>query len=109
MGRGHGRRAVQPAAVLGGRRPDRGAARRARCVLIENEDQPGVIGDVGTASGRHGVNIANFALGRDKGGAVGVVNIDVAEAETGGSRTRTLKPSAGSSGSDSRPALVEFY
>jgi len=35
-----------------------------------------VIGEVGTILGRHGVNIANFALGRGEGGAVGVVNVD---------------------------------
>jgi D-3-phosphoglycerate dehydrogenase len=52
-------------------------------LLIKNVDQPGVIGEVGTILGRHGVNIANFALGRSDGGAVGVVNIDVAPAETG--------------------------
>ena len=60
-------------------------------LLIKNEDQPGVIGEVGTILGKSGVNIANFALGRGKGGAVGVVNIDVPQAETGRSndpRTR---------------------
>ncbi len=45
-------------------------------LVIENHDQPGVIGDVGTILGRHGVNIANFALGRNAAGAVGVVNVD---------------------------------
>jgi len=45
-------------------------------LLISNNDQPGVIGEVGTVLGRHGVNIANFALGRADGGAVGVVNVD---------------------------------
>jgi D-3-phosphoglycerate dehydrogenase len=45
-------------------------------VIIHNDDQPGVIGEVGTILGRHGVNIANFALGRDQSGAVGVVNVD---------------------------------
>jgi D-3-phosphoglycerate dehydrogenase len=45
-------------------------------VVISNNDQPGVIGDVGTILGRHGVNIANFALGRDGDRAVGVVNVD---------------------------------
>ncbi len=34
-------------------------------IVIRNNDQPGVIGEVGTILGRHGVNIANFALGRD--------------------------------------------
>jgi D-3-phosphoglycerate dehydrogenase / 2-oxoglutarate reductase len=45
-------------------------------VIIANEDQPGVIGEVGTILGRHGVNIANFALGRAEAGAIGVVNVD---------------------------------
>lgn len=45
-------------------------------VVIRNNDQPGVIGDVGTVIGRHGINIATFALGRSEAGAVGVVNVD---------------------------------
>jgi D-3-phosphoglycerate dehydrogenase len=45
-------------------------------IVISNRDLPGVIGDVGTILGRHGVNIANFALGRDGDRAVGVVNVD---------------------------------
>jgi D-3-phosphoglycerate dehydrogenase len=45
-------------------------------LLIRNDDQPGVIGEVGTILGRHGVNIGNFALGRNETGAVGVVNVD---------------------------------
>jgi D-3-phosphoglycerate dehydrogenase len=43
---------------------------------MRNNDLPGVIGEVGTLLGRHHVNIANFALGRDANGAVGVVNVD---------------------------------
>jgi D-3-phosphoglycerate dehydrogenase / 2-oxoglutarate reductase len=46
-------------------------------LIIRNDDQPGVIGEVGTILGRHGINIASFALGRCEGGAVGVVNLDV--------------------------------
>lgn len=45
-------------------------------LVVANDDQPGVIGEVGTILGRHGVNIANFALGRSEGGAIGVVNVD---------------------------------
>jgi D-3-phosphoglycerate dehydrogenase len=45
-------------------------------IVISNNDQPGVIGEVGTILGRHGVNIANFALGREAHRAVGVVNVD---------------------------------
>jgi len=48
-------------------------------LLISNHDQPGVIGEVGTILGRHGVNIANFALGRGDSGAVGVVNVDASD------------------------------
>jgi D-3-phosphoglycerate dehydrogenase / 2-oxoglutarate reductase len=47
-------------------------------VLVSNDDQPGVIGEVGTILGRHGLNIANFALGRASSGAIGVVNVDEA-------------------------------
>jgi D-3-phosphoglycerate dehydrogenase len=47
-------------------------------LVIDNEDQPGVIGDVGTALARHGVNIATFALGRGEDGAVGVIKVDAA-------------------------------
>jgi D-3-phosphoglycerate dehydrogenase len=46
-------------------------------VVICNTDQPGVIGQIGTILGKHNVNIANFALGRDTSGrAVGVVIVD---------------------------------
>ena len=45
-------------------------------LILANDDQPGVIGEVGTILGRHGVNIANFALGRGDRGAIGVVNVD---------------------------------
>jgi D-3-phosphoglycerate dehydrogenase len=45
-------------------------------LIIGNDDQPGVIGEVGTILGRHHVNIANFALGRGEAGAIGVVNVD---------------------------------
>jgi D-3-phosphoglycerate dehydrogenase len=45
-------------------------------VLMMNNDTPGVIGAVGSILGRYNVNIANFALGRDTGGAVGVVTVD---------------------------------
>jgi D-3-phosphoglycerate dehydrogenase / 2-oxoglutarate reductase len=48
-------------------------------LVLCNNDQPGVIGEVGTILGRHGVNIANFALGREGHRAVGVVNIDETE------------------------------
>ncbi|HTM04752.1 MAG TPA: phosphoglycerate dehydrogenase [Vicinamibacterales bacterium] len=46
-------------------------------IINSNTDQPGVIGQIGTILGRHGVNIANFALGRDSNArAIGVVIVD---------------------------------
>jgi D-3-phosphoglycerate dehydrogenase len=45
-------------------------------IVLCNSDQPGVIGDVGTILGQHGVNIGTFALGRDGDRAVGVVIVD---------------------------------
>jgi D-3-phosphoglycerate dehydrogenase len=45
-------------------------------LMIANDDQPGVIGEVGTILGRHHVNIASFALGRSETGAIGVVRVD---------------------------------
>ncbi len=45
-------------------------------LLLMNNDKPGVIGAIGTILGRHGVNIANFALGRSQAGAVGLVTVD---------------------------------
>ncbi len=52
-------------------------------VLIANDDQPGVIGEVGTILGRYRVNIASFALGRSDTGAIGVVNVDEDSRATG--------------------------
>jgi len=48
-------------------------------VIISNTDQPGVIGAVGTLLGKHHVNIASFALGRNyecAGCAIGVVHVE---------------------------------
>jgi D-3-phosphoglycerate dehydrogenase len=45
-------------------------------MVLHNNDQPGVIGAVGTLLGRHGINIASFALGRSASGAVGIVALD---------------------------------
>jgi len=38
-------------------------------VVCRNLDVPGVIGRIGTILGQQGVNIANFALGRERMGA----------------------------------------
>jgi D-3-phosphoglycerate dehydrogenase len=47
-------------------------------LIVHNQDQPGVIGEVGTILGRHGINIASFTLGRGAEGATGVVHLDAA-------------------------------
>jgi len=45
-------------------------------IVMVNHDQPGVIGEVGTILGKHGVNIATFALGRAGDRAIGIVIVD---------------------------------
>jgi D-3-phosphoglycerate dehydrogenase len=45
-------------------------------VVMANEDRPGVVGGVGMALARQGVNISTFALGRADGGAVAVIGVD---------------------------------
>jgi D-3-phosphoglycerate dehydrogenase len=45
-------------------------------LVMCNNDRPGVIGDVGTVLGRHQLNIATFALGREGDRAIGVVIVD---------------------------------
>jgi len=56
-------------------------------LVINNDDQPGVIGEVGTILGRHRINIASFSLGRGptdvsgnrSGHAIGVINLDAGQ------------------------------
>jgi len=53
-------------------------------IYMRNQDVPGVIGKVGTILGKHGINIANFSLGRPMGEklpgspreAIAVVQVD---------------------------------
>lgn len=45
-------------------------------ILFMNNDEPGVIGEIGTLLGKHHINIANFGLGRSENGAVAAVNVD---------------------------------
>jgi D-3-phosphoglycerate dehydrogenase len=49
-----------------------------RILVFRHHDVPGIIGAVGTIFGRHKVNIAQMAVGRDAPGgeAVGVLNLD---------------------------------
>ena len=52
-------------------------------LLLENNDVPGIVGQIGTVLGTHGVNIANMSLSRDhRGGEVlTVLNLDSAPDE----------------------------
>jgi len=52
-------------------------------LVLRNADTPGVIGQVGSILGKHSVNIASFALGRDEAGAVGVVRLDATPEDEG--------------------------
>lgn len=59
-------------------------------IVIRNRDQPGAIGEVGSVLGRHGINIATFALGRGTGGAVGVVRVGARDPADARARTEPL-------------------
>jgi D-3-phosphoglycerate dehydrogenase len=71
-------------------------------VAIRNHDVPGVVGRIGTILGDHGVNIANFALGRaagsdarsqrvPQGQALAVVQIDVPSATSATAAIEALR------------------
>jgi D-3-phosphoglycerate dehydrogenase len=47
-------------------------------IIIQNQDKPGIIGNLGTILGKHGINIAAMTFGRDKPGgrAITVLNVD---------------------------------
>jgi D-3-phosphoglycerate dehydrogenase len=45
-------------------------------IIIQNYDQPGVIGNVGTLLGKHNINIGQFHLGRRDSRALCIVNVD---------------------------------
>lgn len=47
-------------------------------LLIHNQDRPGIVGQLGTILGQHGVNIANMSLSRDDAGgqALTVLHLD---------------------------------
>jgi D-3-phosphoglycerate dehydrogenase/(S)-sulfolactate dehydrogenase len=52
-------------------------------ILCENDDAPGVVGNLGQALGQAGVNIANIFLSRDepRKGAVSLINVDSAPSD----------------------------
>ncbi len=67
-------------------------------VTIRNHDVPGVVGRIGTILGDHGINIANFALGRStrsqrvpQGQALAVVQIDVPSGAAAGGAIEALR------------------
>ncbi len=45
-------------------------------LLIQNVDQPGAIGSIGTVLGKHSVNIARMHVGQDKDGGRNVIFLD---------------------------------
>jgi D-3-phosphoglycerate dehydrogenase len=50
-------------------------------LVCRNLDVPGVIGKIGTILGQQGVNIANFALGRERAGAKPVKALAVVQVD----------------------------
>jgi D-3-phosphoglycerate dehydrogenase len=50
-------------------------------LVCRNLDVPGVIGKIGSILGEHGVNIANFALGRERAGAKPVKALAVVQVD----------------------------
>ncbi len=59
-------------------------------IVIQNIDKPGVIGNVGTTLGRHGINIGRFQLGRRGDRAICMVNIDTPADEAALEEIRAL-------------------
>jgi D-3-phosphoglycerate dehydrogenase len=54
-------------------------------IYLRNQDVPGVIGKVGTILGKHGINIANFSLGRHGEEQAGVPREAIAVVQVDGS------------------------
>lgn len=83
---GQGEDVVVAGTVFGGRharivrvnRFDLEAVPEGNIILCENDDAPGVVGNIGTTLGSAGVNIARISLARDEGGggAVSLINVD---------------------------------
>ena len=51
-------------------------------IYVRNDDKPGFIGRFGTLLGESGVNVATFALGRDRLGGDAICFVSVDEAVT---------------------------
>ncbi|MEM9069942.1 MAG: phosphoglycerate dehydrogenase [Myxococcota bacterium] len=54
------------------------AVLKGHCLIVRNEDKPGVIGAIGTALGKAGVNVSRLQVGLDEetGNALAVWNLD---------------------------------
>ncbi len=69
---------------------------RGEALVISNEDQPGVVGGVGTILGKHKVNIAEMTLGRVKRKrktfAMTVLNVDNSISEATIKELKSFKP-----------------
>jgi D-3-phosphoglycerate dehydrogenase len=61
-------------------------------LVLENDDVPGVIGQIGTLCGRYGINIAGMQLGRKAPGgrAVSILNLDDAVPDAALAELRAL-------------------
>ena len=62
-------------------------------ILCENDDAPGVVGNIGTALGGAGVNIARIFLSRDaeRRSAFSLINVDSAVSDEVLEKLRSLK------------------
>ncbi len=50
---------------------------KGKLILFKNNDEPGVIGDVGSIIAKHKINISDFRLGRNKNGqALAIIRVD---------------------------------
>jgi D-3-phosphoglycerate dehydrogenase len=61
-----------------------------KLLVIENHDQPGMIGYVGTLLGKDGVNIANMSLSRQEPGETALIMINL-DSEPSDNVRRELK------------------
>jgi L-serine deaminase len=97
---GQGGEAVVAGTVFGDRHPRIVRVNRFRLeavpegniILCENDDAPGVVGNIGTTLGAAGVNIARISLARDESGgaAVSLINVDSQPADEVLTRLRAL-------------------
>ena len=63
---------------------------QGKLLVIENHDQPGMIGYIGTLLGKDGVNIANMSLSRQEPGQTALIMINL-DSEPSDAVRRELK------------------